>query len=118
MYTIAKEFHFSASHQLFDLPEGHQCARLHGHNYVLTVVLADDTLNEVGFVRDYGDLKDIKHYVDTVLDHRHLNNVFDFNTTAENMCKEIYDKFKPTYTQLKAIQLSETPKTTAEYKPT
>ncbi len=34
MFTITKEFHFSASHQLSHLPEDHQCARLHGHNYV------------------------------------------------------------------------------------
>lgn len=118
MFTIAKEFHFSASHQLHGLPAEHQCARLHGHNYVLTVVLADTQLDAVGFVRDYGELKDVKHYVDTVLDHRHLNDAFNCNPTAENMCKEIYELFKPLLPQLKAIQLSETPKTTAEYKPT
>ena len=39
MYRISKEFHFSASHQLIGLPEDHQCARLHGHNYIVVVEL-------------------------------------------------------------------------------
>ena len=53
MFRITKEFHFSASHQLKGLPAEHQCARLHGHNYVVEVELSAETLNEHGFVRDY-----------------------------------------------------------------
>lgn len=40
MFRITKEFHFSASHQLCRLPVDHQCARLHGHNYIVVVELA------------------------------------------------------------------------------
>jgi 6-pyruvoyltetrahydropterin/6-carboxytetrahydropterin synthase len=41
MYTITKQFSFSASHVLDHLPEGHPCARrLHGHNYIAELVLA------------------------------------------------------------------------------
>ncbi|RWP82168.1 MAG: 6-carboxytetrahydropterin synthase QueD, partial [Mesorhizobium sp.] len=40
MFHISKEFHFSASHQLTSLPPNHQCARLHGHNYVVVVQLS------------------------------------------------------------------------------
>ena len=69
MFRISKEFHFSASHQLHGLPEGHQCARLHGHNYIIRVTLASETLNEVGFVQDYGDLKPIGKWIDETLDH-------------------------------------------------
>ena len=49
MYRITKEFHFSASHQLFGLREGHPCARLHGHNYVVVVELAAEDLGPTGF---------------------------------------------------------------------
>ena len=45
MYRITKEFHFSASHQLSHLPDDHQCARLHGHNYIVVVELASASLN-------------------------------------------------------------------------
>ncbi|MEP6067936.1 MAG: 6-carboxytetrahydropterin synthase, partial [Paracoccaceae bacterium] len=64
MYRITKEFHFSASHQLLNLPEDHQCARLHGHNYIVIVELASTSLNSNGFVRDYGELKPLKTYID------------------------------------------------------
>ena len=118
MYTISKEFHFSSSHQLNDLPEGHQCGRLHGHNYVLRVFLQSPELNDKGFVQDYGELKSIKKFVDEVLDHRHLNDVFPLhNTTVENMSKIIYDMFKAEYPLLLAVEMSETPKTLCRYQP-
>ncbi|MBJ7436566.1 MAG: 6-carboxytetrahydropterin synthase, partial [Acinetobacter sp.] len=93
------------------------CSHLHGHNYVLTVVLKDADLDDVGFVQDYRELDEIKKYVDNVLDHKFLNDLFDFNTTVENMCKFIFDLFKPKYPLLYSVQMSETPKTTCEYTP-
>ena len=39
MYTIAKTFAFSASHIIGGLPAEHPCARLHGHNYEVMIVL-------------------------------------------------------------------------------
>ena len=68
MYTITKEFHFSASHQLHGLPEDHQCARLHGHNYVVVIELRAEALNGHGFVRVYLDLAEFKRYIDDTLD--------------------------------------------------
>jgi 6-pyruvoyltetrahydropterin/6-carboxytetrahydropterin synthase len=117
MFTISKEFHFCASHQLKGLREDHQCARLHGHNYILVAVLASKNLNAIGFVRDYGDLDEIKKYIDGNLEHRHLNDIFEQNPTAENMAKDLYQRFVKIYPELVAIRLSETPKTWAEYRP-
>ena len=50
MYIITKEFAFSASHQLTHLVDGHPCARVHGHNYIIVVELSAEELNEQGFV--------------------------------------------------------------------
>jgi 6-pyruvoyltetrahydropterin/6-carboxytetrahydropterin synthase len=117
MLYIKKEFHFSAAHQLYGLPEEHPCSRLHGHNYVLTVYLRGD-INDIGFVQDYRELDKIKEYVDNVLDHRNLNDVFpSHNTTVENIAKQLYDIFKQQYPLLCAIELSETPKTSCLYAP-
>jgi 6-pyruvoyltetrahydropterin/6-carboxytetrahydropterin synthase len=117
-YEIQKEFHFSASHQLTHLPDGHQCARLHGHNYIVVVVLGSNELNEDGFVKDYGELKPLKKYIDTMLDHRHLNDVFSFHTTAENMSKHIYTLCKERFgwEEVVEVRFSETPKTWARYR--
>lgn len=118
MYRISKEFHFSASHQLTELPKTHQCARLHGHNYIVVVELCAEELDEHGFVRDYDELKVLKAYIDDVFDHRHLNEVMDNNmVTAERLAKHFYDWCKAQFPETSAVKVSETPKTWAEYRP-
>lgn len=116
MYTICKRFEFSASHQLSGLPDGHQCARLHGHNYAVEVVLQGATLDATGFVRDYGELGLFKRYLDETLDHRHLNEICPFNPTAENLAQWLYDWCKSHWVETCAVRVSETPKTWAEYR--
>ncbi|WP_317055067.1 6-carboxytetrahydropterin synthase QueD [Roseovarius rhodophyticola] len=118
MYRITKEFHFSASHQLHGLPEDHQCARLHGHNYIVEIEMRAEDLNAHGFVRDYLDLAELKRYIDDTLDHRHLNDILgDDGVTAERMAKHFYDWCKARWPEVSAARVSETPKTWAEYKP-
>lgn len=116
MFTIRKEFSFSASHQLMGLPKEHPCSRLHGHNYVVTVELRSATLKEVGFIKDYRELDFIKKYLDSYLDHQHLNDVFSHNPTAELMAKTLFRVFKETCPELFAVEVSETPKTSARYE--
>ncbi len=116
MYKISKQFAFSASHILGGLPQEHPCSRLHGHNYVITVHLHAEELNEIGFVKDYRALDGIKKYIDDTLDHRHLNDIFSFNPTAENIARYLYDVFKADIPELYAVEVSETPKTTAIYE--
>ena len=118
MYRITKEFSFSASHQLSRLPETHQCARLHGHNYIVMVELAAADLDENNFVRDYGELSALKRYIDDTLDHRHLNDVFGHDSvTAEFLAKSLYDWCKARWPETSAVRVSETPKTWATYQP-
>jgi 6-pyruvoyltetrahydropterin/6-carboxytetrahydropterin synthase len=115
MYTITKQFHFSASHVLHGLPAEHQCGRLHGHNYIVEVVLHSADLNATSFVLDYGELKPFSRYLDTCLDHRHLNDVLPFQTSAEALARHFYDWCKARWPQTAAVRVSETPKTWAEY---
>ena len=118
MYRISKQFHFSASHQLVALPDSHPCARMHGHNYVVDIELAAKQLNEYGFVRDYHDLSEFKHYLDDTVDHRHLNDVFSDNgTTAEQLAKRFYDWCYERWPEVVAVGVRETPKSYAEYRP-
>lgn len=118
MYRITKEFHFSASHQLSHLAPEHQCARLHGHNYIVVVELAAHGLNEDGFVRDYHDLSILKRYIDDTLDHRHLNEVFGHGkVTSEYLAKHFFDWCKERFPETSAVRVSETPKTWAEFRP-
>lgn len=117
MYTITKQFSFSASHVLEHLPEGHPCARLHGHNYEVELVLEGLELGESGFVRDYRDLAPFKAFVDEKLDHQHLNDVVDGPTSAENLARFLYEFARGLWHEVAAVRVSETPKTWAEYRP-
>ena len=115
-YAITKEFTFAAAHHLEGLPDTHQCSRPHGHNYTVKVELQAPILNEVGFVVDYGDLKPLKDYIDQTLDHRDLNEVFSFQTSAENLAHHFYEWCHDRWPQVVAVHVSETEKTWAVYR--
>lgn len=118
MFTINKEFSFSAAHSLSGLPDDHPCSRMHGHNYVVTIHLRSEQLNSQGFVRDYNELKIVKDYIYNNLDHRNLNDILaPLNSSAENLAKMLYYIFKPQLPELYAVEVSETPKTSAKYEP-
>jgi 6-pyruvoyltetrahydropterin/6-carboxytetrahydropterin synthase len=117
MYKISKHFSFSASHVLHLLDKDHPCARMHGHNYLITVHLKSETLDEYGFVKDYKSLKIVKQFIDTNFDHRHLNDVIPAHPTSENIARFIYERFKPEIPELYAVEVSETPQTSCIYEP-
>ncbi|NRA88273.1 MAG: 6-carboxytetrahydropterin synthase QueD [Rhizobiales bacterium] len=118
MFTISKEFHFSAAHRLLTLAEDHPCFRLHGHNYVVTVELKSSRLTDDGFVMDFRDLAPLKAYIDDKFDHQYLNDVFnDLPTTSEHLAKHFYDWAKAKWPQVSAVRVAETAKSWAEYRP-
>jgi 6-pyruvoyltetrahydropterin/6-carboxytetrahydropterin synthase len=117
MYKISKQFAFSASHVLNMLDKNHPCARMHGHNYLITVHLQSETLDEYGFVKDYKSLSIVKKFIDETLDHRHLNDVIPEHPTSENIARFIFNRFKPELPELYAVEVSETPQTSCVYAP-
>ena len=116
MYTISKKFTFEASHQLKNLPDGHPCTKLHGHSYVVIIELQDDKVNKAGFVKDYRELSIIKDWIDEQFDHTHLNDVVDFNPSAENLARFIFEVWFPSFPQLHSVTVKETEKTAAKYQ--
>ena len=120
-FRISKEFHFSASHRLNDLPDGHPCGRMHGHNYVVEVELSapDDGLDKTGFVRDYGDLKEFGQWLDTVVDHRHLNDVLTIRpqSARREPGAVAVRAVAAALPGAESVRVSETAKTWAEYRP-
>jgi 6-pyruvoyltetrahydropterin/6-carboxytetrahydropterin synthase len=117
MFTISKEFTFSASHRLDGLADDHPCGRLHGHNYTARVELAGSVLGDTGMLVDYGDLKPFARYLDEYLDHRHLNGVVEGNPTAERLAVYLIGVIRQVLTLPDGVQVSvgvsETPKTWA-----
>lgn len=118
MWTISKTFSFSSGHFLEGLPSDHPCSEQHGHNYEVTITLRSENLNRVGFVQDYRELSAVKEWIDRDLDHKNLNNVLDFNPTAELIAQFIYVKVKTSFCPLlRSVTVKETDKTSATYEP-
>ena len=91
MFTVFKDFTFSAAHQI----RGHQggCERMHGHNYRVRVVVAAERLDALGMVIDFADLKQVVGEILGPFDHRVINDLPPFderNTTAELLAEYVY----------------------------
>jgi len=123
MYTIGKSFTFEAGHWLPGLPDGHKCARQHGHSYTVEVELCSEELTPPGFVVDFGDLAPLKRYLDENLDHQPLNDVVDVAPTSENLARLLYEWCRsnlhlPAGVAVAAVRIRETAGTWARYEPT
>ena len=90
-----------------DLPYESKCKNLHGHNWIVIVHVGANEL-ENGMVIDFTHIKRAIH---DKLDHGNLNEIFDFNPSAENIAKWICDEIntmrKGAYCTKVTIQESE-----------
>lgn len=93
MYMVKKRMEIAGSHHL-ELDYDSKCQNLHGHNWIITVCACSKELNKNGMVIDFAKIKNEIH---SRLDHKNLNEIFDFNPTAENIAKWICDKFDCVY---------------------
>jgi 6-pyruvoyltetrahydropterin/6-carboxytetrahydropterin synthase len=114
--TLAKEFHFEASHRLMQLPDSHPCYRMHGHSYRVIIEVTGDVDESTGFLIDYGDLKQTVQPIIDQLDHRHLNDVEGMRqTSAEDISRWLWQRLKPGLPILCKIVIHETASTRCEY---
>ena len=93
MYYIKKRLEVSASHKL-KLSYESKCQNLHGHNWIIYVYCKGEELNQDGMLLDFTHIKKDIH---EKLDHKTLNEILDFNPTAENMAKWIVDTLPTCY---------------------
>jgi 6-pyruvoyltetrahydropterin/6-carboxytetrahydropterin synthase len=106
---IFREFTFEAAHRLPEVPEGHKCARLHGHSYRVTVHVEGPVDAHAGWVMDFGDIKAAFKPLEERLDHHYLNEVEGLeNPTSENLAAWIWDRLLPELPGLSAIAVRET----------
>lgn len=82
MYYVSKRIEIAGSHML-DLKYESKCKNIHGHNWIIVVYCKSVELNDVGMVVDFARIKKIVNQ----FDHQHINNVVNFNPTAENIAK-------------------------------
>lgn len=82
---------FDSAHFLPNVPEGHQCRRMHGHTYRIRIEVEGPVGKESGWIMDYSSLKPIWISVKSDLDHHTLNDVLP-NPTCERLAQLIWNR--------------------------
>lgn len=132
MIECTRRIEFDAAHRVI----GHEnkCKYVHGHRYVLEITAESSSLNDLGMVVDFGQLKAVmKEWIDKNLDHNIILSredeelgkfisshtgqgvyYIDTNPTAENIALHIKDDvvpglFKGEVFKISKLKLFETP---------
>jgi len=121
-YELNKDMHLSAAHFIPNENAGN-CQYMHGHTYFINITIAGDQLDDMGFLIDFKDVKNLVHkrYDHTVLnDHPEFKQKFP---TTEQVAGEIWTtihtKLKTLSHQPKCLQVvvRETPTSYVVYRP-
>lgn len=114
---IYKQFSIEAAHYLPNVPQGHKCRRLHGHSFQVTIVVCGDVDEKMGWVIDFGDIKQAFKPIYEQLDHHFLNEIEGLeNPTSENLARWIWQRLKPELPLLCRIEVKETCTSGCVYK--
>ncbi len=106
---IYKQFTFEAAHRLPHVPEGHKCARLHGHSFHVSVHLRGPLAEPEGWVMDFAELKAVVKPIIDELDHYYLNEVPGLeNPTSEVLARWLWARIAPHLSMLSEIGVRET----------
>jgi len=91
---IGRTYRFESAHRLPNVPDGHKCKNLHGHNYRVEIVVAGK-LDDRGFVVDFAEIDaEIAPLIKKV-DHRLLNDVEGLeNPTAEIIASWFFQRIR------------------------
>ena len=132
MYRVSREIEFCYGHRLLNYPG--TCRHLHGHNGRVLVVLEAETLDALGMLVDFSEIKrKVEQWIDENLDHNMLlckddpllpvllergERVLemDQNPTAENIARLIFDRTRESGLPVVEVILWETEKCYASYR--
>ena len=106
---IYKDITFEAAHLLPNVPEGHKCARLHGHSYHIRITIEGEVDSETGWIMDFDVINRSFAPLLKKLDHHYLNDIEGLeNPTSENLCRWIWTRLKPALPELTEVEVCET----------
>ena len=93
MYEVTIRKSFSAAHLLKEI--GGKCEELHGHNFLVEVSVASESLNDEGLLIDFRVVKKWTDETLEQLDHKYLNEIDYFkniNPSSEQLARFLYDR--------------------------
>ena len=114
---LERFYRFEAAHFLPKVPEGHKCARMHGHSYSIEVVIEGEIDAERGWVMDFAEIDEHAQPLVKQLDHQVLNEVEGLaNPTSELLAVWWWTKLAPGLPGLVEVVVSETPTSRCIYR--
>lgn len=134
MFRVTKEIHFCYGHRLLNYAG--KCRHLHGHNGRAVVTLEAASLDALGMVVDFSEVKRVVgKWIDEALDHRMLLHeadpiipelqqqgepfvTLDANPTAENIARLIFERTAAHGLPVVEVTLWETETSFATYRAT
>lgn len=117
LVRLAREFSFEAAHRLPNVPQGHKCARLHGHSFKVELVCEGDVNPTSGWLIDFADIKAAFEPLYEQLDHHYLNEIDGLeNPTAENLARWIWIRVQKKLPLLTQVNVAETCHSRCEYR--
>jgi 6-pyruvoyltetrahydropterin/6-carboxytetrahydropterin synthase len=133
MFRVTKEINFCYGHRLLNYAG--KCRHLHGHNGRAVVTLEAASLDALGMVVDFSEVKRVVgKWIDESLDHRMLLHEADpiipellrqgepfatlnANPTAENIARLIFERVASQGLPVVEVTLWETEASFATYRP-
>ncbi len=130
-YSVTKRIDFCYGHRLLEY-DG-VCRHLHGHNAMVEIDIAADTLDALNMVVDFSDVKRlVKSWIDRELDHKMILRsddplvpllqaqgepvvLIDSNPTAERLARLIYEQGRAMGFNVTEVRFWETPSSCASY---
>ncbi|QCQ22420.1 6-carboxytetrahydropterin synthase QueD [Desulfoglaeba alkanexedens] len=119
-FEVYVETHFSAAHRLKGYPG--DCARLHGHNWMVEVTVRCTQLDALGIGIDFRDVRTALKEAVADLDHQDLGEIPAFraqNPTSENIARYLYrelsSKLDDASRRVSKVKVCETPGAGALY---
>ncbi|GMV20291.1 MAG: 6-pyruvoyl tetrahydropterin synthase family protein [Vicinamibacterales bacterium] len=130
-YSVTKRIEFCYGHRLLNY-DG-VCRHLHGHNAMVELDIAAETLDALNMVVDFSEVKRlVKSWIDQELDHKMiLRNddplvpvlqaqgepvvLIDSNPTAERLARLIYEQARAMGFNVTEVRFWETPSSCATY---
>lgn len=128
---VIKKYHFYAAHRNEYLKT--KCSSLHGHTYYVKVVISNNQINKGGITILFEDIDNLIDPIIESFDHSTLINsadtallnaltplnmklkVFDFPTSAENICRVLFENIKKIGLPVVEVYLKETTSSTVVY---
>ena len=99
---IWKTFTFESAHRLPNVPPGHKCGRMHGHNYQLLAKVYGNS----GEWLDFEDIKrKVDQFIDEQYDHRDMGNM-----SCEKLARQLQEQLSNFFKTPVKIELWETGK--------